>query len=438
MLVDYTLDTVEDDIVPRALELRRRIAGRRIAKAIDNGILDANSMMILKKKSLFEIKEQKSSNVDVSRAETGLRTTQERASQQLDIQSSLHLLTRDLQRASRLSRTRIDALTDIEKRIHRMRNNLKDTVSLPTVGEQISMDLRVNNSNTLDSMFTLCKRCQRKILSAVFSDHSVACAKMKGKIGGAESRAPVFDPHQDQLTSITTFVPQRPRNFKTTGRGCTYIDFVWEAPVFDGGLQIFDYEIDYKKQVDIFDKATKLWIRRIEGMDPVTTSQWCMRGPVCHTGFRLKNLSAGQSYVDFRVRCTNVRGYGEYAAIMGENSIRTEDVDPPSKPLFFQEMGMTSSCMNLSWSPPIFDGGSPIKEYRISYTVLERLFIATSRTQVVQKPNTVRTKAPCTRYYYCYYYYHYYYYFSMLCFVLFLFCFLHTFLVRHMLYCELT
>ena len=397
MLVDYTLDTKEEDIVPRALELRKRIARRRIAKAVDKGILDGNGLQALKKKSLITVQEQKLSNSDVSKAEMGLRTTQERASQQLDIQSSLHLLNRDLQRSSRLSRTRLDTLSDIEKRLQRMQHNLRDNAHLPSVAEEISMNLRVNNAQKLDSMFTICPICSRKILNTIFEDHSVACKKLNGHIREADSRPPVYDPHQDLLTSITTFVPQEPRNFKFSKKGCTYIDLVWDPPVFDGGLPIFDYEIDYKKQIDTFDKATKLWIRRIEPMEPVRTSQWCLRDPICHRGYRLKNLSAGSSYVDFRLRCTNVRGFGEYCSMAGENCIRTDDVDPPTNALFFQEEGMTSSCMNLSWSPPIFDGGVPIKEYRISYTVLERILLATSRTNVVKKPNTVKTKCPCTR-----------------------------------------
>lgn len=396
MLVNYSLDTVEDEMVPRALELRKRIARRRLKKAIDKGILTSNDLTQLKKKSQLEIKEQKRSNTDVIRAEEGLRTTQERASQQLDIQSSLHLLNRDLQRTSRLSRTRLDALSDIEQRITAMRHNLKDNAPIPSVAEKISMDLRVKNSQVLDSMFSVCCLCQRKILNKILDDHVVACKKMKGHVGGYESRPPVYDVNQDLLTSITTFVPQEPRNFKYASKGCTYIDLIWDPPVFDGGLPIFDYEIDYKKQIDVFDKGTKLWIRRIEPMAPVTTTQWCMKPPICHRGFRLKNLTAGSIYVDFRLRCTNIRGYGEYCTLMGENSIRTQDVDAPTPPLFFQEEGMTSSCMHLSWSPPIFDGGVPISEYRISYTVLERLFLATSRTNVVKRPNTVRSKTPCT------------------------------------------
>lgn len=397
MLVDYTLDTVEEEIVPRALELRKRIARRRIAKAVEKGVLDQQSLLSLKKKSILEIKQQKLSNVDVIKAEAGLRSTQERASQQLDIQSSLHLLNRDLQRASRLSKTRLDALTDIEKRILRMRHNLKESSVLPTVSEQIGFELKANNSQTLDKLFAFCNRCNRKILHTIFDDHVVACAKLEGHVGGHESRPPVYDVNQDELTSITTFVPQAPRNFRYVKTGCTYVDFVWDPPVFDGGLPVYNYEIDYKIQIDTFDKATKLWIRRVEQMPPVMTSQWCMKNPICDRGYRLKNLTAGSTYVDFRVRCCNLRGFGDYCNLSGDNLIRTEDVDPPTKTLFFQTELMTSSCMYLSWSPPIFDGGVPIAGYRISYTVLERIFLATSRTNVIKKPNVVKTKKPCTR-----------------------------------------
>jgi hypothetical protein len=399
MLVDYTLDTKEDEILPRSLELRKRIAGRRIARGVETGIIDQDVLLKLKKVSVNEIKEHRRSNIDVLNAESGLRQTQERATQQLDIEGKLHLLDRDLQRASRLSRTRLDALTDIEKRIFDLRKNLTSHPVIPTVSEQISKDLRVNNSQRLDSMFTSCDRCNRKILTELFKAHSEACEKLQGITGPTHSaRPPVFDFEQDIKTSYTTFVPQNPRNFKFVKRGCSYIDFVWDPPVFDGGLPVIEYEIDFKKQIDIFDKATKLWIRRIENMEPVITSMWCMKNPICHRGYRLKNLTAGCTYVDFKLRCKNLRGYGEYTNLSNESSIRLEEPDAPTKPLFFQTDKMTSSCMHLSWSPPIFDGGVPISGYRISYTVLERLFLATSSTKVVKKPNTVKVNMATNRY----------------------------------------
>jgi hypothetical protein len=397
MLIDYNLDTKEEEIVPRALELRKRIAGRRISRAIRRGFIDDQQLLKLKQISVIEMREQRIANIDILHAESGLRSTQERTTQQLDIHHSLHLLNRDLQRASRLSRTRLDALSDIEKRVLRMKENLKANVPIPSVPERISMDLRVNNSQKLDQLFTICQICDRKILNTLFEDHSMSCKKLAGKQGGHESRPAVFNVHQDLLTSITTFLPQAPRNFRVVRKGCSFFDFVWDPPVFDGGLPVTDYEIDYKKQIDTFDKATKLWTRRIESMTPVRTSQWCMRDPICHRGYRLKNLIASSTYVDFRVRCCNLRGFGDYVDLQNGSSIRTEDPDAPTKPLFFQTDQITSSCIHLSWSPPIFDGGVNVVEYRISYVVLERVFLATSRTQVSKKPNTVRTKNPVTR-----------------------------------------
>jgi len=48
MILDYNLDTKEDEIQARSMELRKRFATRRITAAIENGIFGAEDIVRLK------------------------------------------------------------------------------------------------------------------------------------------------------------------------------------------------------------------------------------------------------------------------------------------------------------------------------------------------------------------------------------------------------
>ena len=57
-------------------------------------------------------------------------------------------------------------------------------------------------------------------------------------------------------------------------------------------------------------------------------------------------------------------------SLVQNKSVFTKDTEAPSIPLFVKCHHITSSCIHLNWAPPIYDGGVPIIDYIIHYTVL--------------------------------------------------------------------
>ena len=101
-----------------------------------------------------------------------------RANYQLKIEDSIRTLDKDVERLSRLGRTRIDALDDMERRLKRMRHQLKVT-SVPTVNDRVAADLYLNNKANVENKFSVCPRCNRKILTNLLQVHDLACARLQ-------------------------------------------------------------------------------------------------------------------------------------------------------------------------------------------------------------------------------------------------------------------
>jgi hypothetical protein len=72
---------------------------------------------------------------------------------------------------------------------------------------------------------------------------------------------------------------------------------------------------------------------------------------------------------------------------VGRN-VSTLEPETPTAPLFVNCHRCTSSCLYLDWSAPFYDGGVPIVDYVVHYTVLESKITVTARnvvTELVQK-----------------------------------------------------
>ncbi len=69
----------------------------------------------------------------------------------------------------------------------------------------------------------------------------------------------------------------------------------------------------------------------------------------------------------------------------------------PTCALFVTADDVTSSCIHLSWSPPLFDGGVPIIEYIVHYTVVELVITVTERDKKLEKKKEFCTESTdCT------------------------------------------
>ena len=306
-----------------------------------------------------------------------------RANYQLKIEDSMRTLDKDVERLSRLGRTRIDALDDMERRLKRMRHQLKVT-SVPTVNDRISADLYLNNKANIENKFSVCPRCNRKILTNLLQVHDLACARLQSddtKFLGLRPVPNVGEEIQSLIDEHAVFVPQPPRRVRVKQKGTSYIVWEWDKPVYEGGWPVTDYEISYAANIADFNTKTKKYDRYREVCPSLSTSNWCFSEPITHNGYTMVGLRAGTEYTDLKIRCRNKHGWSEwvdmvspeedkYDPFAGLSNIKTDKVarkrvktvgvttnpaEPATPPLYFLCSLITTSCVHLQVpSPPRF------------------------------------------------------------------------------------
>ena len=310
MLIEYNFETKDEDMVPRAVELRKRVAARKLAQSIQSGAVGERQLKRMHELNQRITDELGHENFGISMAGVAGKITVARAEQQLRVEDSMRRLDVDLTRVSKLSKTRLDSLTDLERRINEMRASLREPKKL-TVDEELGRDLRKNYLATTEKAFDNCTRCGRRILKVLFAAHDQACAVSQGRLGDGkrvhESLPPVFDVDQDLATSLTTFRPGAPFGCRVVDKGSTYIHWDWEEPITDGGLPIYEYELSFiAKRMDM-NKKNKRYKTQLVVVDSYRTSVFCAAQPVCHTGCKVVGLFGGTECSQWRVRARNLQ-----------------------------------------------------------------------------------------------------------------------------------
>jgi WD40 repeat protein len=408
MLTEYGFETKDEEMLPRAIELRKRMAGRRLDEATKSGRADEKKLKKMIAMNDGELETQMHENFSVSMAGVNEKITVARAEQQLYLESDVRRLHRDLDRASKLSKSRLDILSDLENRIINMRRQLVDP-SVKTVEEEVSANLRASATAKADKQFEVCTHCQRKILTKLFDAHVRRCTEIDLHNDTKhihETKPPVFDIKQDIYTEKATFLPQPPRNCRVIETGTTFIRWQWEEPVTDGGLPIHEYEMAFTEKFMEMNPKTKRYITTITEKTSHLTSLFCTLDPICHDGAKVVNLKANTEYNSWRIRCRNLRGWSDWVDMMDTSAaeyddskklyVRTEEVEPPSPPLFFRIIQVTSSCVHLTWDVPFYDGGSPIVDYVVHYTVNEVKTTTTERDVVMPYDMKLNTEGTAT------------------------------------------
>jgi hypothetical protein len=74
--------------------------------------------------------------------------------------------------------------------------------------------------------------------------------------------------------------------------------------------------------------------------------------------------------------------------------VSTYEPEQPSVPLFVNCYKITSSCIHIEWSAPFYDGGVPITNYWVHYTVMERQVTVTARDVVFEQPHKFALEGP--------------------------------------------
>ena len=396
MLLQYSIDTKDESFTGKSVEIRRRFAERKLETAVEGGLTE-NQLRDMRDLNKREIQLHGDEKLDMTITKVNQGVTLIRSDKQLNIEENMRILERDVTRASRLTKSRIDILNDLEKRISVMREEMKQPVNR-TVDLEVSGDVAQKNLVKHDRLFVNCERCRRRVLKTLYKQHFEACNKLEG--ASLIEKAPVFDLLDKPATKITTFAPRPPRNCKFVRKGSSFFEFQWEPPVMDGGLDIFDYEIKLIALMQTFDKKSGKWKRWDDELPIRSTSLFPTSKAVCNFGAKIMNLRANTEYSKFAVRARNLQGVSECVDLCpptkrqkGDMTMWTEPAQAPTPPLFLRCVKVTSSCLFMTWTSSQWDGGCPIVDFVIYYTALERHVSSTSSNVIVPVDYQVNVEA---------------------------------------------
>ena len=394
MLLEFGDGEDESKIGSRAIEIRRRIGSRQLNSAIQEGLLDSNTLINIKKSNRIQLNGLNKESGEIAASEREIRVSVGRSSQHLELLNDFRTLGRDVSRISRLQKAKIDSLNELENRVLNMRRKLQVPVEL-TASEHMSKELNFNSKAKLHSLFTNCPHCSARILCEILEVHSASCSLslMNQMSSLAKDK---FSLNED----LITFTPQPPRNFTLLSKGCTYIHWAWDPPVMQGGLAVFNYEMKYSVNIIETDEVSGRVSTSFQDSPIIQTSRWALRNPIANNGFRLTGLIAGCEYYNFEIRSVNSRGSSPWTAMKikgipssssssssSSSMIKTDDPEPPTPPLLFTLAKITSTCIYLHWIPPFFDGGREIRGYEIRYTILQRdVTVGAGRDQFTEIP----------------------------------------------------
>jgi hypothetical protein len=175
--------------------------------------------------------------------------------------------------------------------------------------------------------------CGDKLCSDVKSDGK-ANQQSRSQVGGVLQQSATIDTPDDT-------VPDAPTSLTATALSSSEIYLSWTAPN-NGGSAITDYIIEYKLSAD--------------------TSYTTFRDHVTgKTGGTVTGLASGLSY-DFKVSAINGIGTGPASNVA---SATPSTATAPDAPTSLSATAISTSDINLIWTAPADDGGSPITGYMI-------------------------------------------------------------------------
>lgn len=388
MLLEYTQDTKEEELNDAGIEVRNRIAGRKLNSKIERGVISNEVLVAMKQESNRIMKENRQDQFVVEMAEFAERTLIARSDHQFKLDAQLKSLARDVNRNSRLGKVKIDALTELERKVSIMKSQLK-VAYFPSVDEAINLEVKVKNTIKLEVNFTQCKRCRRRILVDLMKGHEEMCEKTFGK-----AQDPIYDLDSTPEASLATYISQPPRNAKVVDKGSSFIEWVWDPPVVNGGVDVYEYEISFKLKYYVLEPTSGRYKLIKEDPPSVLTSVWLFANPIAHFGCKIINLRAESEYYGWQFRARNLRGWSDWKDMNDDflTGVRTDDAEAPSIPLFFSCCLVTSSTVHLEWDPPYSSGGLPITDFLITFTKLEVHNTVSERGVIIPKTINVRTE----------------------------------------------
>ena len=158
----------------------------------------------------------------------------------------------------------------------------------------------------------------------------------------AINRAGVSDPSNEADATTDATVPDAPMRLRAEAEGSEQIDLSWTAPGFDGGAEITGYRIE------VSEDAGSNWANLVANTGTRDTDY-------SHTGLRPASTR------HYRVSAINEIGTGAPSEV----AEATTDAVAPDPPTGLVAIAVSPTQIDLGWTAPDYDGGSPVTSYRI-------------------------------------------------------------------------
>ena len=204
-----------------------------------------------------------------------------------------------------------------------------------------------------------CPFCYLFFPTTRYQNHIIDCRTLKERKGRKLTGT-------KRVMDAYATVPYPPTNIRVISTTSDSFALQWQPPVFDGGAEVYEYELSYCQRTKFFDKYGSLVRESVGEPCIVTTSRWCKNLPVHHTGILVRNLPARTEFVKLKVRSLNIKGYSPWSENI--ESVNTKAACPPTPPLHLEVTGVTFNEISLRWTEPLFTGGVPIEKYVLEYT----------------------------------------------------------------------
>jgi len=153
--------------------------------------------------------------------------------------------------------------------------------------------------------------------------------------------------------------------------------FKWQPPVFDGGANVFDYELKYVRRRRVKVTAnTSRWEQ--ENVGPESTTQWLQQFPVAHFGIAISGLSAQTQLEGMQVRAVNAAGRSEWSDPFP--IAKTGKPHVPGAPIHLRIAHLEPELIRFEWAAPLVTGGRTLLkgELRLSVEVPDFMAITAS------------------------------------------------------------